>query len=217
MALWLINSWRTTRKNVQTREALIQEQLRFVEARHEELREAYLEQERTTVELRKMISQLTTLHRAGLLFSTTLDREALLQNVLQTIVRELHYDRAMVAFFDRDQRMLRDTRMLGVSEEVAAFARSLEVPVTDPNSVEGTVVLQGRSILAGNIRDVWDRLHPFHQRLALAANVTSMISVPLKTKDLVAFNATLSKHNMAPIAMSLPDLSAPASHNRTGQ
>ena len=193
MALWLINSWRTTRKNVQTREALIQEQLRFVEARHEELREAYLEQERTTVELRKMISQLTTLHRAGLLFSTTLDREALLQNVLQTIVRELHYDRAMVAFFDRDQRMLRDTRMLGVSEEVAAFARSLEVPVTDPNSVEGTVVLQGRSILAGNIRDVWDRLHPFHQRLALAANVTSMISVPLKTKDLVLGALTVDR------------------------
>ena len=67
------------------------------------------------------------------------------------------------------------------------------MPVTDPNSVEGTVVLQGRSILAGNIRDVWDRLHPFHQRLALAANVTSMISVPLKTKDLVLGALTVDR------------------------
>ncbi len=193
MALWLASNWRTLHKDVKTGEALIQEQLRFVEARHEELRETYLEQERTTVDLRKMISQLTTLHHAGLLFSTTLDREALLQKVLETIIRELHYDRAMVTFFDRDRRVSHDARMLGVSEEIAVFARSLEVPVTDPHSVEGMVLLQGKPILAGNIRDVWDRLHPLHQRLALEANATSMISVPLKTKDLVLGALTVDR------------------------
>ena len=193
MALWLVNHWRTTRKDVKTREALIQEQLRFVEARHEELREAYLQQEEATVELRKMISQLTALHHAGLLFSTTLDREALLQKVLETILHELHYDRAMVTFFDRDRQVSHDARILGVSEEIAAFARSLEVPVTDPNSVEGTVLLQGEPVLIGNIRDIWDRLHPLHQRLASAANVTSMISVPVKVKDLVLGALTVDR------------------------
>lgn len=193
MALWLASNWRILQRDVKTRETLIQEQLRFVEARHEELCEAYLEQEEATVELRKMISQLTTLHRAGLLFSTTLDREALLQKVLETIIRELHYDRAMVTLFDRDRQVSHDARILGVSEEIAAFARSLEVPVTDPNSVEGTVLLQGKPILAGNIRDVWDRLHPLHQRLALAAHVKSMISVPLKAKDLVLGALTVDR------------------------
>lgn len=193
MALWLASNWRILQRDVKTRESLIQEQLRFVEARHEELREAYLEQEEATVELRKMISQLTTLHRAGLLFSTTLDREALLQKVLETIIRELHYDRAMVTLFDRDRQVSHDARILGVSEEIAAFARSLEVPVIDPNGVEGTVLLQGKPILAGNIRDVWDRLHPLHQRLALAAHVKSMISVPLKAKDLVLGALTVDR------------------------
>ncbi len=193
MALWLASNWRILRKDVKTGEALIQEQLRFVEARHEELREAYLEQEEATVELRKMISQLTTLHRAGLLFSTMLDREALLQKVLETIIHELHYDRAMVTLFDRDRQVSRDARILGVSEEIAAFARSLEVPVTDPESVEGTVLLQGKPILAGTIREVWDRLHPLNQRLAAAAKVKSMISVPLKVKDLVLGALTVDR------------------------
>ncbi|HET8579496.1 MAG TPA: GAF domain-containing protein, partial [Nitrospiraceae bacterium] len=156
MALWLARNWRILRRNVKTGETVIQEQLRFVEARHEELREAYLEQEESTVELRKMISQLTTLHRASLIFSTTLDREALLQKVLETIIHELHYDWAMITLFDRNRQVSHDARILGVSDEIAAFARSLEVPVTDPNSVEGTVLLQGKPILAGNIRDVWD-------------------------------------------------------------
>jgi signal transduction histidine kinase/class 3 adenylate cyclase len=45
------------------REALIQEQVQVVEARHEELREVYLEQEQTQVELRQKVNQLTALHR----------------------------------------------------------------------------------------------------------------------------------------------------------
>jgi signal transduction histidine kinase len=45
------------------REKLIEEQLRFVEARHEELREAYLDQEEAGVELRRTISQLTEAYR----------------------------------------------------------------------------------------------------------------------------------------------------------
>ena len=84
----------------QQRETLIQEQITFVESRHEELREAYLEQELTRVALRQKVAQLTALHRAGLLFSSTLDREALLQKVLEALTSDLQYDRAMISFYD---------------------------------------------------------------------------------------------------------------------
>ena len=83
---------------------MIHEQVQFVEARHEELRDAYLEQERTQVELRRKVSQLTTLHSAGLFFGSTLDRETLLQNVLQTLIHQLHYDRAMISRFDPERK-----------------------------------------------------------------------------------------------------------------
>jgi hypothetical protein len=91
---------RHLRHESQQREALIQEQITFVELRHEELREAYLEQELTRVELRRKVTQLTALQRAGLLFSSTLDREALLQKVLEALTSDLQYDRAMISFYD---------------------------------------------------------------------------------------------------------------------
>ena len=169
------------------REALIAEQLETVETRHEELREAFLEQEHGTVELRRKVTQLTTLHRAGLLFSATLDRETLIQNVLKTIIQELHYDRAMMAFFDSERRVSHDARVLGLPEEAAKFARSREIPVTDPTTIEGQVLLKGEPILLENIheQDVWERLHSLNQEMANITKATSLIVVPLKVKDRV--------------------------------
>ncbi len=46
---------------------------------------------RRRVELRRTVNHLTALHQAGLLFSSTLDREALLEKVLETLTQDLHY------------------------------------------------------------------------------------------------------------------------------
>ena len=169
----------------QQREALIAEQLDTVETRHEELREAFLEQEQGTVELRRKVTQLTTLHRAGLLFSATLDRETLIQNVLKTIVQELHYDRALMSFFDPVNKIVRDARVLGLPMEAARFAREREFPVTDPTTIEGQVLLKGQPVLLENIHehDVWERLHSLNQEMAKISKATSLIVVPLKVKD----------------------------------
>ncbi len=179
---WLATS-RRHRTHTKVREAIIQEQVKFVEVRHEELREAYVNQEQTRVELRRKVNQLTALHRAGLLFSATLDRETLVQNVLGTLLRELHYDRAMISFYDPVRHVTYDARILGVLEEVQAFVRSREISVTDPESPEGRVILQGKPILIGDIREVWETLHPLNRQLALVTHTKSLVSVPLKTKD----------------------------------
>jgi signal transduction histidine kinase/class 3 adenylate cyclase len=181
------------RRQARAREALIQEQVQFVEARHEELREAYLEQEKIQVELRRKVSQLTTLHSAGLIFGSTRDRETLLKSVLQTLIHQLHYDRAMVSRFDAERQVSYDSRVLGVSEDIAPYARSHEVSVTDPNSLEGTVLLQGKPVLIGDIREVWGRLHPRNQQLAIMTNTRSVISVPLKVKDRILGSLTVDR------------------------
>lgn len=174
---------RHLRLESQQREALIQEQIAFVESRHEELREAYLAQEQTRVELRRKVTQLTALHRAGLLFSSTLDREALMQKVLEALTSDLHYDRAMISFYDPVRQVVGDVRAFGVSPEIQAFARAREIPVTDPMSPEGIVLLQGQPLLVGDVRAVWDRIHPLNQQLALLTQTKSWIAVPLKIKD----------------------------------
>jgi signal transduction histidine kinase len=175
-------NWRLRRES-QRREALIQEQINFVESRHEELREAYLTQEHTRVELRRSVNHLTVLHRAGLLFSSTLDREALLENVLQTLMRDLHFDRAMISFYDPVRRVTTDVRVVGVPPEIQALARSHETPVTDPESPEGTVLLQGKPLLIGDAQPYAARMHPHNQRLLRLIGTKSLLAVPLKTKD----------------------------------
>jgi len=191
VAEMLIN--RHLRLESQQREALIQEQITFVESRHEELREAYLGQEQTRVELRRKVAQLTALHRAGLLFSSTLDREALMQKVLEALTTDLQYDRAMVSFYDPVRRVVKDARLLGVSPEIQAFARAREIPVTDPMSPEGLVLLQGQPLLIGDLQAVWDRIHPLNQLLASMTQGKALIAVPLKTKDRILGSLTVDR------------------------
>ncbi len=193
-------------KESSQREALIQEQISFVESRHEELREAYLEQEQTRVELRRKVTQLTALHRAGLLFSSTLDRETLLQQVLETLTQDLHYDRAMVSFFDPARSVIEHARVIGVSPDVQTFALSCQVPVTDPNSPEGTVVLQGRPLLIEDIQTVWHDFHPLNQTLVEMSKTKALIVVPLKTKDRILGTLTVDRtheHSLTPDDLEL--------------
>ena len=184
---------RHLRLESQQREALIQEQITFVETRHEELREAYLEQEQTRVELRRKVTQLTALHRAGLLFNSTLDREALLQQVLEALTRDLHYDLAMISFYDPVRKVLADARVIGVSQEIQIFAQSREIPMADPNTLEGRVVLQGQSLLIGDLRAVWDQISPLNRELAELTNTKTLIAVPLKTKDRILGTLTVDR------------------------
>ncbi|MEK6533793.1 MAG: ATP-binding protein [Nitrospirota bacterium] len=178
---WLTQ--RRMRRESRQREDLIHEQIAFVESRHEELREAYLGQEQTRVELRRKVTQLTALHQAGLLFSATLDRDTLLERVLETLTRDLHYDRAMVSVFDPLRAVIRHVRVIGASDEVLAYSQDCEVPVTDRNSPEGMAVLQGLPLLIPDIHTVWQELHPINRRLAELSRTKSLIIVPLKAKD----------------------------------
>jgi signal transduction histidine kinase len=184
---------RHLRLESQQRETLIQEQITFVESRHEELREAYLEQELTRVELRQKVAQLTALHRAGLLFSSTLDREALMQKVLEALTSDLQYDRAMISFYDPSRQVITDARVLGVSSEIQAFVRSREIPVADPLSPEGLVLIQGQPLLVGDVQTVWGRMHPLNQQLALLTQTKAWIAVPLKIKDRIFGSLTVDR------------------------
>lgn len=191
VAGWLMN--RRLGMESRQREMLIREQIAFVESRHEELREAYLGQEQTRVELRRKVTQLTALHRAGLLFGSTFDRDTVLEHVLETLTKELHYDRAMVSMFDPLRSVIRHVRVTGASEEVLAYTQSCEVPVTDRHSPEGMVVLQGLPLLIQDIQSVWHALHPINRQLAELSRTKSLIIVPLKAKDHILGTLTVDR------------------------
>ncbi|MDH5741853.1 MAG: GAF domain-containing sensor histidine kinase, partial [Nitrospira sp.] len=180
------------------REALIQEQIAFVESRHEELREAYLEQEQMRVELRRKVAQLTALHRAGLSFSSTFERDALLHQVLEALTHELNYNSAMVSMFDPFEHTIEHIRLIGAPPEVEAFAQSCRIPVTDRESPEGVVVLQGSPLLVKDIETIRHRLHPLNQRLAELSRTKGLVVVPIKTKGRVWGMLTVDRsHNQS--------------------
>jgi signal transduction histidine kinase len=180
------------------REALIQEQIIFVESRHEELREAYLEQEQMRVELRRKVAQLTALHRAGLSFGSTFERDALLHQVLEALTHELNYNSAMVSMFDPCESTVQHIRLIGAPPEVETFAQSCRIPITDCESPEGTVVLQGRPLLIKDIESIRHSLHPLNQRLAELSGTKALIVVPIKTKDRIWGMLTVDRsHNQS--------------------
>lgn len=187
LAQWVL------REQIEEREQLIEEQFKTLDARHVELQEAYVQQQQITAELQRRVAQLTMLHDAGLVFASIFDRETLIDTVLQTITKILHYDRAMLKFFDLDRRAAYDARIIGVPPEIAEFARSLEVPVTDPDSPEGKVLLRGEPILIVDIQQAMDRLHPLYQQLATMAEAKSIIMVPLKAKNKVLGSLTVDR------------------------
>ena len=68
-----------------------------------------------------------------------------------------------------------------------------EIPVTDPMSPEGLVLLQGQPLLVGDVQAVWDRIHPLNQQLALLTQTKAWIAVPLKIKDRILGSLTVDR------------------------
>ena len=181
------------REEINEREMVIDEQMHSLETRHEELQKAYVEVQQTAIELQRRVDHLTTLHEAGLTFTTTRDREVILQHALKTLIHKPYYDRVMIAFYNPLRQVTHGARLLGVSDEVAAFAEQIEVPVTDPATIEGTVLLQGRPVLVNDLSEVLDRIHPLNRSLAAQIGATSFLSVPLKAGDWILGSLTVSR------------------------
>ena len=181
------------RQQIDERERLIDEQVRTLDIRHVELQEAYVHQQQTTAELQRRVHHLTILRDAGLVFGSILDREMLIDRVLATIVDKLHYDRAMLRFFDQDRKVAYDTRIIGVPKEIVELMRSQEFPITDADSVEGQVFLRGEPILIADIHQMMNRLLPINQQLAALVGAKSIISVPLKVKNRILGSLTVDR------------------------
>jgi signal transduction histidine kinase len=190
---WLASQARILRGKVGATTVVLQEQIALADNRHEELREAYLEQEQVAVDLKHKVSQLTLLHQTSVMVSSTLERETLIEQALTSIKDNLHFDRVMISFYDSVRRVAHDTRMVGVPDEVASFARSLVTPVSDPGGIEAQLFVQGVPILIADIDEVRSRLHPFTQQLAALSRARTLLAVPLKVKDRIIGSLTVDR------------------------
>jgi len=175
------------------RERVIEEQTFSLKIRHEELEKAYVEVQQTAVELRRRVDHLTTLYEAGLAFTSSRDRETLLQHAMGTLIHKLSFDRVMIAFYDPLRKVAHSARLVGVSSEIARFAAQLEIPITSSSSFESLVLEHGRPILVHEVSTVIEQLHPLHRELAAMTGTKSFITVPLKVKDWILGSLTVDR------------------------
>ncbi len=115
LCVWLAMT-RLFHRQTRQLQSLIRDQEHVVDLRHEELRGVFLEQQRIAVELRHKVTQLTTLHRASLVCNSISDRELLIKQALTTVVKDLHYDRVRISFFDGQNQRLTGVRLLGAPQ-----------------------------------------------------------------------------------------------------
>lgn len=180
-------------EEIRERKAVIEDQTHSLMVHHEELERAYVEMQQTAVELRRRVDYLTTLHQAGLTFTSTRDHERLVRHALEILNKQLDYDRVMLALYDPVRRISHSGRLVGVPPDIAAWAEQMEIPVADPSTIEGTVLLQSRPVLVENTRAILDRLHPLHRELVAKTGAQSFLSVPLIVKQSVIGSLTVDR------------------------
>lgn len=178
--LWELQNRFVLRKELRHRGEIITEQAMTTDARHEELREAYLEQEQRTADLRRRVSELTLLHQTGLLLTSTRDPDALISSALGILIKGLHYDRAMLSFYDATSSTVNNAWVIGVGEEGARFEQGFEIIVKEVHSLEGTVLLRGGPLLVKDLAEI-----PISEEWIRLIGTKAFIAVPLKVKDRV--------------------------------
>ena len=181
--VWLGGTLWADRRKIQERNNIIHEQLRIGEIRHEELREAYLVQEHITLDLKRKIAELTMLHRLGLYLGSTLKGEALIQIGLQTIVKELHYARAMIVLCDRGGDHALAFHVVGVSEDLANWLRDFSMPIGEEDGIESRILKQGMSVLIEDIHEALSWLPSYFQQVMAKVGTKTFIAVPLKVQN----------------------------------
>jgi signal transduction histidine kinase/CheY-like chemotaxis protein len=168
------------RRELHRQTEIIDEQARTTDKRHEELREAYLEQEQRTADLQRKVSELTLLHNTGLLLTSNRDQAELISSALRTLIKGLNFDRALVSFFDWRSSVLKEAWMISTGEQFARPSDGFEIPVCDANSIEGTVLLRQQPLLVKDRTEMTAATE-----LLRLIDTRSFIAVPLKVKDRV--------------------------------
>ncbi|WP_447963695.1 ATP-binding protein [Nitrospira sp. Ecomares 2.1] len=187
LARWIL------KKEIEGQKQSFTEQYDELHTTNVELQHSSAKLEESAVALAHRVKQLTALHEAGIAFTSARDYKTWVQSTLQAIINILHYERAMINRYDRVRQVAYDAQLINVPEEVARFANLLEVPVTDPQSIEGQVLLQKKPLLLDDIHHEWHRLHPLNQQLVGLTHAQSFISVPLVGKDGVLGSLTVDR------------------------
>ena len=125
------------------------------------------------------LAELITLNELGLVVSSTLDRDELIERALRAVTRHLRFDRALILLVDPIRNVLTDGRSVGGSPEMAARIAELELPVDLEDGLLSRIARSDGPLL---FRDVDQDPDEANREFARLLEVSSFLGTPLVTK-----------------------------------
>lgn len=196
---WVAGLAQRDRQAITEQRHVIQEQLASVESQHEALREAYLEQEQTNIDLQRKIREQTMFRDIASRLSATLDQQGVVHIGLNSLTQDLLYDRAMIMRFDSTRQIISHAQGQGVSEELVEEVLSMDMPISDPDSLEGKIFLHGEPTLVNDVPTLWHSLHPLTQQLVTAKQTQRLILVPLRFQGTIIGGLAAARTSTNPL------------------
>jgi signal transduction histidine kinase/DNA-binding response OmpR family regulator/HAMP domain-containing protein len=128
------------------------------------------------------LAELSALHAIGLVISSTLDLDQLMDLVLEAVIEHLGYDRAKLFLVDADKQALVQGRIAGVSEEIRAQLQAIAIPLRAEGGFHARVALSGEPVLVADVEQVKDQVY---RPLMELLGTRSLLGVPLKVEGRV--------------------------------
>ncbi len=201
----------TDRKELQERGNIIQEQLASAEQQHEELREAYLQQEHILIEVRRHVDELTMLHELTLQISSTLEQERIIQAGLQAIVRSLRYDHAWIALWNEKRKQFDKIQAHGGPNAWASDLQDLTIPVT-PHDFLYTTLQSPQPVIIENVQGIFNQVHPTTRRLLTEGQLQSGIALALVSQNQPLGVLVAGNHQAKPLSIPEQNLLSTVAH-----
>ena len=126
------------------------------------------------------LAELMTLNELGLIVSSTLDRDDLIDRSLAAVTRHLRFDRALIMLLDAERGVLTDGRSIGGSPEMAARIGELELPLDLEDAILSRIARSDGPLL---FRDVDRDPDEGNRAFATLLEVSSFLGTPLVTKE----------------------------------
>jgi signal transduction histidine kinase len=133
--------------------------------------------------IKYQVSQLTTLHQVSAAIAGTLDLNQILNTVLQLLITNLGFTRMFLMLRHRERDTAYVAQIAGVSPDIAAAARQLDVPIQNDGSLQADLLIHGKPLLILSLESVADRMQPPILELARRTGVTSFVAVPLQSHN----------------------------------
>ncbi len=137
---------------------------------------------RMTTSLEQRLAELSASHAIGVVISSTLSLERLIDLALNATVTHLHYDRAMLFLVDEAQQTLVHGRIAGVADDIRARLQDLSIPLRDDCGFHARVALYGEPVLIEDMASVKDQAY---RPVTDLLGTQSLLALPIKVEDRV--------------------------------